>query len=134
MWTKTQLHLLFEVLYEGYKKSKHILIPVVWKEKKRVNCPWWSSMDNLVSHFFFFNENENTLWILKASQSKKGFYFGLHPANNLSNHYPEQLLFMDEMLRIVIWHISLRMEKLSEIKPPLRDEKDGFDVIISFRL
>ena len=23
------------------------------------------------------------------------------------------------------------MEKLSEIKPPLRDEKDGFDVIIS---
>ena len=39
---------------------------------------------------------------------------------------------MNAMLRIVIRHISLKMEKLSETNPPLTDEKDGFDVIISF--
>ena len=48
-----------------------------------------------------------------------GFSLWLHPPINLPNPYPEQCLFRWIVLRIVIWHIFGRMEKLSEITLPL---------------
>ena len=44
MWTKTQLHLLFEVLYEVIKKSKHktaIIKKLVINDKKRKFALEW---------------------------------------------------------------------------------------------
>ena len=44
----------------------------------------------------------------------------LHPPkNNVSNRYPVLLVAFGKKFRIEIWHIFWRIEKLSEIKPPL---------------
>ena len=52
---------------------------------------------------------------LKVTYSQKVF----HSPNKVPNHCPEHILFWCIVLRTVIWHIFLEMEKLSEIKPPL---------------
>ena len=53
---------------------------------------------------------------IKGSLISESFLFWFHLQKNVPNHYPEHLLFRWIVLRIVIFHILLEIEKLSEIK------------------
>ena len=69
--------------------------------------------------------------------SQKVFHFGSNLTKNLLDHYPDHLLFMWIVLRIVIWHLfwkigAKKLKKNPEIKPPLffknQDALSGHDL------
>ena len=63
--------------------------------------------------------NQIDLQVDKGGLISESFSLWLNPPNNVPNHYPEHVFFMWIVNRTVIWHIFWRIEKTSQIKPPL---------------